>query len=309
MRKSLLVVLALLLFSPVPANSREITEGTANVPPSFAFVVILMNVSGTDFTASVAGSNLFQNAFASCTVSNPCSPGQVFNIRTFSGQWDFSNVSGSMTIDGTQYVFVNATPGSSTLPAVSGGGSLGFVSRSVMIPFTDAPTITLKAPFTMSGSLSGSARGILGVGLSLSGSGIATMVLRPLLGPSGPPQYVFSSLTYRFGPQAGVDIQPSRINLRSRGKVPVAILSTENFDASTIDPGTVTVAGAPVDVKPQGTRASSLQDINGDGLLDLVVHINTAEVQLTDFNTEALVEGLTFGGKFFWGTDVIEVVE
>ena len=85
--------------------------------------------------------------------------------------------------------------------------------------------------------------------------------------------------------------------------------STDEFDASAIDPATVTVAGAPVDVRPNGTLASSLQDINGDGLLDLVVHINTAGLQLTNFNTEAVVEGFTFDGKFFWGTHSIAVAE
>jgi hypothetical protein len=91
--------------------------------------------------------------------------------------------------------------------------------------------------------------------------------------------------------------------------VPIVILSTETFDASRIDPDTVTVAGAPVDIKPNGTTASSLQDINGDGLLDLVIHINASELQLTSFNSEAIVEGLTIDGKFFWGTDTIEVAE
>ena len=106
-----------------------------------------------------------------------------------------------------------------------------------------------------------------------------------------------------------MDIKASHINLRSRGKVPVAILSTADFDASAIDPDTVTVAGAPVDLRPNGTTASSLQDINGDGLLDLVIHISTTALELTNFDSEALVEGMTFDGRFFWGTDTIAVVE
>jgi hypothetical protein len=91
--------------------------------------------------------------------------------------------------------------------------------------------------------------------------------------------------------------------------VPVVILSTEAFDATAIDPDTVTVAGAHVDIKPNGTTASSFEDVNDDGLLDLVIHINTTDLQLTSLISEVRVEGFTFGGKFFWGTDTIEVAE
>ena len=307
MLKTFLVVLALLLFSSVPANSREITEGTTTVTTPFGFVNMFINASGTDFRVSVAGSGLFGiSGFAPCTTSNLCSPGQAFNLSARSGQWEFTDVSGTMTIDGTQFFFVNAV--NTSLPFLSGRGSMNFTGGSVMIPFSDAPIITLKAPFAMGGSLSGRATGTSGVSLSLTGSGIASLVLSELIF-NGSEFYRLQSLIYRFGPQVDVDIEPSHINLRSRGKVPVAILSTADFDASAIDLDTVTVAGAPIDLRPNGTLASSLHDINGDGLLDLVVHISTAELQLTNFNTEALVEGFTLDRKFFWGSDAIEVVE
>lgn len=208
-----------------------------------------------------------------------------------------------------QYRFVNQTD--ATLPDLVGSGLLSFSGRSVMISFTDAPTITLKAPFTMNAvsSLNGRARGILGISLPLTGSGIGTLVLTQRFGSSGPPQYALVSLTYEFVPRVHVDIQPEHINPRSRGKVPVIILSTEAFDATAIDPDTVTVAGAHVDIKPNGTTASSFEDVNDDGLLDLVIHINTTDLQLTSLISEVRVEGFTFGGKFFWGTDTIEVAE
>lgn len=307
MLKTFLVVLALLLFSSVPANSREITEGTATVTSSSGFVGVVINASGTDFRVSVAGSNLFGiSGFAPCTPFNLCSPGQVVNLSASSGQWDFSDMSGTMTIDGTQFFFVNQV--NTNLPFLSGRGSLGFSGGSVVIPFSDAPFITLKAPFAMSGSLSGRATGTLGVSLGLTGSGIATLFLGQRIF-NGSEFYRLEGLTYRFGLQVDVDIKPSHINLRSRGKLPVTILSTEDFDASAINLDTLTVAGAPIHLKPNGTFASSFHDVNGDGLLDLVVHINPAELQLTDFNTEALVEGFTLDRKFFWGTAAMEVVE
>ena len=160
----------------------------------------------------------------------------------------------------------------------------------------------------MGGSLSGSAIGTQGVSLALTGSGIASVALRQTIF-NGREFYTLQSLIYRFGREVDVDIMPGHINLRSRGKVPVAILSTADFDASTIDLDTVTVAGAPIDLRPNGTLAASLEDLNGDGLLDLVVHISTEELQVTSFNTEALVEGFTLDRKFFWGRGAIDVAE
>jgi hypothetical protein len=110
-----------------------------------------------------------------------------------------------------------------------------------------------------------------------------------------------------------VDIKPGEfpntINLGSRGTVPIAILGTPAFDPRTVDPASVTVASASVKLKANGTVMSSLQDVNGDGRLDLVVHVNTEPLQLTSIDTEAVVEGMTFDGSFIRGSDGIRVVQ
>jgi len=58
---------------------------------------------------------------------------------------------------------------------------------------------------------------------------------------------------------------PNSINCGNGGNVPVAVFSTPDFDATTIVRDTVRFAGAPP--LPIG---ESPQDINGDGLLDVV---------------------------------------
>ncbi|MGH9792477.1 MAG: lamin tail domain-containing protein, partial [Candidatus Acidiferrales bacterium] len=102
--------------------------------------------------------------------------------------------------------------------------------------------------------------------------------------------------------------EPNSINLGSNGNVPVAILSTPDFDAGQVDPTTVTLAGAGVRLRGRGTPMASLEDVNGDGLRDLVLHITTQALQLTDSDTQAVLEGMTFGGMFIRGTDTVRIV-
>lgn len=110
----------------------------------------------------------------------------------------------------------------------------------------------------------------------------------------------------------GIDIKPgsfpNTINLGSGGTVPVAIFSTTEFDATTVDPTTVTLASAPVALKGKGTPMAAAQDVNGDRLMDLVVHVSTEALQLSDTDTEAVLEGQTFSGTRIRGTDSVRVV-
>ena len=101
---------------------------------------------------------------------------------------------------------------------------------------------------------------------------------------------------------------PNIINLGSKGAVPVAILSSVSFDARTVDPTSVTLAGAQVQLKGKGTPMASLKDVNGDGILDLVVHVSTQALTLTGSDTRAFLEGRTFGGTPIIGSDVVRVV-
>jgi hypothetical protein len=78
-----------------------------------------------------------------------------------------------------------------------------------------------------------------------------------------------------------IDIKPgdttNSINLKSNGVIPVVILSTKNFDATTIKPASV-VFGPEAAIPTSGTH---MEDVNGDGLLDLVVQFRTQNVGIT----------------------------
>jgi len=101
---------------------------------------------------------------------------------------------------------------------------------------------------------------------------------------------------------------PNTVNLGSGGAVPVAILSSESFDATTVDPLSVTLAGSYVRLKGKGTPMASFEDVNKDGLLDLLVHVDTEALDLTDTSTEAVLEGKTFSGRRIKGTDTVKVI-
>jgi len=112
--------------------------------------------------------------------------------------------------------------------------------------------------------------------------------------------------------QVTIDIKPgtfpNSINLGSGGTVPVAILSTSTFDARTVDPLSIALASASVKLKGKGTPMTSFQDVNGDGRLDLVVHVTTESLQLSATDTQAILNGRTFDGQRLRGTDSVRVV-
>jgi hypothetical protein len=105
---------------------------------------------------------------------------------------------------------------------------------------------------------------------------------------------------------AVIDIKPgsytNSINLRSKGLVPVVILSTENFDASKVNPDTIIMAGA------SPTRWV-IEDVNADGINDMMLHFSTVELTgLSDDSTEAVLTGNMFDGTQFEGTDSVNIV-
>jgi hypothetical protein len=64
------------------------------------------------------------------------------------------------------------------------------------------------------------------------------------------------------------DKVPNKIKIKTQEVIPVAILSTASFDATTIDPITIRFG-------PSGTEAaplrSALKDVDGDGDTDMIV--------------------------------------
>lgn len=102
---------------------------------------------------------------------------------------------------------------------------------------------------------------------------------------------------------------PNSINLGSSGVVPVAILSSSAFDATTVDPQTLTLAGASVRLLVKSEKLQcSRQDSNQDGLTDLVCQFDTADLELEPGDALAVLTGKTLGGQSIRGQDSVRVV-
>jgi hypothetical protein len=130
------------------------------------------------------------------------------------------------------------------------------------------------------------------------------------------PPSAFQRVTIGLAPppepvEVAVDLKPgsfpNTVNLSSRGVVPLAILSGA-VAATRIDVASVLVAGAPVAARPNGTRMAGLEDVDGDGALDLVVHVRTRSLLLAPDATEVVVTGRTVEGAPFQGSDSIRLV-
>ncbi|MBW2254962.1 MAG: hypothetical protein JRI25_10245 [Deltaproteobacteria bacterium] len=111
-----------------------------------------------------------------------------------------------------------------------------------------------------------------------------------------------------------IDIKPgspeNTFNNNGAGVLPVAILSSADFDATQVDPATVLFQG--LGVKMVGKKAAKFlteyRDTNGDGWVDLVVKINDTDNVFEKGDTEATLTGETYDGTAFEGSDMIRIV-
>jgi hypothetical protein len=110
-----------------------------------------------------------------------------------------------------------------------------------------------------------------------------------------------------------IDIKPGSypncFNNDGHGVIPVAILSSATFDATQIDASTVTLEGLSIGARGRANKLMAhLEDVNGDGLIDLVVQIEDVDGAFTSGNGTATLTGYLFDGSSFQGTDEICVV-
>lgn len=103
-----------------------------------------------------------------------------------------------------------------------------------------------------------------------------------------------------------MDVKPkdraNAIRLSDIRLLPVAVLSTSSFDATTIDPRSVQFG--PAGVGEYHNRTHEV-DVDGDGRLDVVLHFAIRQAGLTTSDTECTLVATTLAGELVRGTDIV----
>ncbi len=145
----------------------------------------------------------------------------------------------------------------------------------------------------------------------ITSSGEASTYLANTDDLTNPRGFVFSSGVIEVTIDIKPGSDPNSINLSSAGVIPVAILSTLDFNApEEVDPETVMLAGAAIKVAGKsGKYLSHAEDVNDDGLPDLVCQILiTEEWEIVPGDTSAELTAETYDGQSIHGVDDIRIV-
>ena len=98
------------------------------------------------------------------------------------------------------------------------------------------------------------------------------------------------------------DIPTNVIKLGSPRRLPVAILTTDDFDATEVAVDTVVFAGA-------SQVGFAFVDVDKDGHNDVLLEFRPVDmVDLDEDSTEATLSGETVGGAFLEGTDEVKII-
>lgn len=101
------------------------------------------------------------------------------------------------------------------------------------------------------------------------------------------------------------------IRLSGNGVVPVTLLTSEHFDATTVDAAAVCF-GAQADATrrscTEAHQRGHVEDVDGDGVLDLMLHYRGATTGLLPDDATACLAGRTASGMPFKGCQAVRVV-
>jgi hypothetical protein len=123
-------------------------------------------------------------------------------------------------------------------------------------------------------------------------------------------RWVIDNLTIASSSTTSVTIDikpgsdPNSVNPRSKGVIPVAVLGSGDFDATQVNPETVTFGLG----EASPAHSGHIEDVNDDGFMDALFHFRTQETGIVCGDTEATLIGKTFDETSIPGTDNVSTV-
>ncbi len=137
-------------------------------------------------------------------------------------------------------------------------------------------------------------------------------VLGPDWGMLSPRADAWSLFLDAITEEVAIDVKPFHrenvIRLHSQGPTEVAILGSPTFSVDSVVASSVILAGAAVHSRGDDGPVARRRDVNSDGRVDLVVHVETDDLQLGRDDTLATLHGSTRHGTRIVGFDRVRVV-
>ena len=142
------------------------------------------------------------------------------------------------------------------------------------------------------------------------GTSNTTVTGRTAMFPNGSYKLIISGVT-PAEMQVNIDIKPGNdaeayLNPKSKGVVPVAILSNREFDALSVDRYSLRFGRKGDEKTYVGCHKHGL-DVNADGFLDLVCNFDNEYAGWQADDVEGVLQGKTKDGKAFKGASRLKV--
>lgn len=247
-------------------------------------------VVSSDHYASL-GVYMYSSSGDLVTGPSPCNGSVALATEPFTGPYfifNFDNPLSGVSIEAGDYGYSDADHMKLTAYSEigAGGTELGFITADLG---TGVPTGCLLLELT-------DIPGIKSVTVTSTGD--------------YPNSIYLDNLTFKHVIQVTIDIKPgsnpNAFNCKNtKGLIPVAILSTPTFDATSVDHTTVMFEGAFEYHKIATVPQRHESDVNEDGLVDLVFHFLFSETTLTCESTIGELTGKTVDGIPIVGQDKI----
>lgn len=173
---------------------------------------------------------------------------------------------------------------------------------------------------TMEYELAGDEPGLLGYWPLNEGEGRKTEDASPADNPGdlvNGPEWIEAPWRKNLERLVTIDVKPEDsenvIPTHSRGKIPVALLSSNDFDAvEEVDRATLTFGRTgseeSLDRRGRGRTHCAVDDVNADGRRDLICMFETLKTSLEPGDEKAILRGATMDATTLRGEDAIRAV-